>query len=147
MDSIDDPANVQVLAYLKQKSSPNLLARIAPQSAIAYTDHTHPELGDLLQAACKDLPGRRMSHMFGFLVLVNSGGVICALAESTSTLAFRLPEESRSGALQAGAQAMENIGKDWVAFNPWKQRVTDQERVAVFQMWCERACGSSQGDA
>ncbi len=139
MSIIDNPANAEVLTYLKQKSSPTLLAGIAPHSELAYTDYTHPELADLLEAASKNLPDGRTFHVFGFLVLASPRGVLCALAESTSTLAFRLSEELRSAAFQSGAKGMESLGNNWVVFNPWKLSVTDHERITVFQLWCEHA--------
>jgi hypothetical protein len=139
MNVFDNPANAQVLGYLKQKSTPTLLAKVAPQSGVGYTDHTHPELGDLLLEASNHLSGRQTPQIYGFLVLATSGGVVSAIAESTSTLAFLLPEQLRAEAFESGAHRMEAMGRDWVAFDPWKTRGTDQERLAVFQTWCEYA--------
>ena len=53
MNVLDNPANAEVVAYLRQKASPNLIANIAPHSEFAYTDHTHLELADLLDAASR----------------------------------------------------------------------------------------------
>jgi hypothetical protein len=55
------------------------------------------------------------------------------------TLAFRLPEQAQIEASQQGARAMSSIGEGWLEFNPWKPRVSDQDRIEIFRAWCEKA--------
>jgi len=104
--------------------------------------HVHPELGILLDDAAEHLPAHYTEFFFGFDVVANPQGVVCALAESMHTLAFRLPEQWRTEALQAGAKPMTSIGRDWVEFNPWNRQlgdISDQDRVQIFKRWCELA--------
>ena len=139
MKIIDHPANAVILDYLGGKASPTILANLAPESELAYTDHTHPELANLLRAISENLPSHQTKYVYGFLVVANQQGVICAVAVSMITLAFRLPEQLQSEALRQGAKAMSSIGKGWVEFNPWKPRVSDQGRIELFRFWCDKA--------
>lgn len=139
MKIVDHRANAMILDYLRGKSSPTILANIAPESELAYTDHTHPELANLLRAISRDLPSHQTTYVYGFLVVANQQGVICAAAISMITLAFRLPEQAQIEASQQGARAMSSIGEGWLEFNPWKPRVSDQDRIEIFRAWCEKA--------
>jgi hypothetical protein len=102
----------------------------------------HPELGTLLEQAAEKLPGHYAEFLYGFYVIAEPNGVICAFAFSKHSLAFRLPEQLWAESFEKGGKPMERVGGDWIEFDPWDPYgpdLSDNQILASVQYFCERA--------
>lgn len=156
--AVGHAVNTDILAWLKRESTPRYLAKTAPWDRRAFVIHTHSDIGGLLTDAAETLPEHYSELLFGFDVIANSPGVVCAVASSMSSLFFRLTEQTRELALTLGGEAYPNIGHEWVAFSAWsvdvntagdpdqvkefwrgswRRDMENRTRIAFFRFWCE----------
>jgi len=77
--------------------------------------HTHPDLCDHLQSFNRLCFG----GAYGIPVLANDAGVIFALAQGTSYIAFLLPDSKWEDARAAGAFDSPHLGEGWFGFEAW----------------------------
>lgn len=140
--AVSHPANQEVLRFLQSESTPRGLAAKSPWRKSAYVIHVHPELGTLLDQAAEKLPGHYAEFLYGFDVIADRSGAICAFAFSKHTLAFRLPGQLWAEAFEKGGKPVERAGEGWIEFDPWPPHGparSDSQILAFAQYWLERA--------
>lgn len=166
------PMNAELVMWLRAKSDskpvkfikPRWWPRIVPLVARhPYVLHTHPDLGSLLMDIAEELPGHYSQFLFGYDVVANKLGAVCASAVNMHDLIFRLPDNARGQALELGGHPHSDLGGEWVVFHAWSTNVTaagepekvresppgsfggarrdmnDRKRIAFFRVWCEEA--------
>jgi hypothetical protein len=84
---------------------------------------THPDLGERLGEAVRDLPGVEFGVYYRLFAARLSGGKVFALAQGTHTVRFRLGD---GAAALGGIEELERdveFGRDWVKVNAWNPDV------------------------
>ena len=75
-----------------------------------------------------------------YYLLHTRGGVMFGAAIGLSALMFRLPKQAVSGALVKGGEIFQEIGDDWVSFNPfWPEDADRSTLLSEMQHWCKLA--------
>jgi hypothetical protein len=164
------PANKRLVTWLKTKADPipgRSAKKWPAQTPLVrrhpYALHTHPDLGSLLMDAAESLPGHYSQFAFGYDVVANSAGVVCAVATGMNGLIFRLPEQDRKHALKLGALPHPELDAEWVVFDAWRvdtdaigqpdavaetepncsncppRSAQERKRIAFFRYWCDAA--------
>jgi hypothetical protein len=122
--SIDRPVNREVLAYLMGIAAVYNLAahrdppdqpRFMTEDEVGLDDlRTHPDLGGLLYGLAQQMPGVTHGYVLGFDVLVNSQGVIFAVATGMMYMAFRVnPPDPKTPPPDEKATRMESLSCEW----------------------------------
>ena len=65
-----------------------------------------------------------------------SGGVVFAAVMGMSVLLYRLPKQAVSGALAKGGEIFNELGGNWITFNPFWPERHDEHRMRDLQHWC-----------
>ena len=68
-----------------------------------------------------------------------TGGVVYAAVMGMSVMLFRLPKQAVSGALAKGGEIFNEIGANWIMFNPFWPERNDAHRLDDLQHWCRLA--------
>jgi len=91
---------------------------------------THPDLGSALNMAAIGLP-HTAGLILGYQVMVNSAGIIFALAMSMGFLAVRLPVTGPKNTVNPILGGPDiDLGADWVTANPWNREALHQRLAA-----------------
>jgi len=135
LNIIDNPHNRQVIASLMAVY--RIYARSwgrerAPEPSFStecdLSDlRTHPDLGGALNMAAIDLPGVTSGLVMGYQVIVNSTGIIFAVAMSMFFLAVRLPPAGKNFSVCPEPSHPDiDFGDGWVTANPWDKEALHQ---------------------
>jgi len=107
----------------------------------------HSDVGSLLLDLGKGITGALAYSpsyaAYAYVVLHTDAWRIFAIAFGQRGLAFQLPPTSRAEALADGAVAAPDIGRTWVAFDPWDASLRASDWRARLQRWCARAFGDA----
>lgn len=79
------------------------------------------------------------SDNFAYHLAHTRGGVVFAAALGLSALVFRLPKQALSGALAKGGEMFNELGENWIMFNPFWPERDDEHRLQEMQHWCRLA--------
>ena len=79
------------------------------------------------------------SDNFAYYLAHTRGGIVFAAALGLSALAFRLPKQAVSGALAKGGEMFNELGENWIMFNPFWPEHDDEHRLQEMQHWCRLA--------
>jgi hypothetical protein len=116
-------------ALLNQLKTSGVPGRGEPYDLDGWQLHTHPDLCDHLQSLNRFCFG----GAYGIPVLANDAGVVFALAQGTSYVAFQLPDARWEAAREAGGVDAWQFGEGWFAFDAWKT-----PKDALLE-WCRTA--------
>lgn len=128
--SINQPINREVLAYLMGMSAIyNLLSKREPPpdpvfqmgDEVGLNDlRAHPDLGSVLYSLALEIPGATHGYVLGYDVLINSRGVIFAVATGMMYMAFRVyPPDSRPLLPVEKASGVEALSREWRGVSPF----------------------------
>ncbi len=123
------------------------------RAIIAYLEKYHPsahsDVGSELFRASKDIAESQWFSpnikQYAYVVLHAPSAVIFALAAGMHDLIFRLPPDEIPNALAAGGAIKQEIGDQWVQFNPFRTDAKMAENRADMKHWCEAACQYALG--
>lgn len=109
----------------------------------------HSDIVDLLIQSAEDLPDVHFycpdTDNYAYYVAHTSEGVMFAAAIGMSALMFKLPKQAVSGAVVKGAEIIEDIGEDWICFNPfWPEENQKKYSVKDMKHWCKLAYHASK---
>ena len=103
----------------------------------------HSDVGSLLLELGRKIPGASAYSpsykQYAYVVLHTDASRIFAMAYGQRGLAVRLSPSSRDAALADGGTAADDIGRDWVAFDPWKPDVATAAQQARLERWAAQA--------
>jgi predicted amidohydrolase len=125
--ALQTKANATVLAWLADKSAHD-------EVASALLGATRP-LGDVL-TYCPD------PKQFRYVVTATRG-IIFGVATGMSAVSFRLDREMHQRALQSGAEAVPEIGPDWVSFTLFRSDWPTHDLA----FWALKAYALARGNA
>jgi hypothetical protein len=124
----DTPENADVLSFLR-----------------AHNPSAHSDVAEELLRSAEGVPG--VAHYcpnrqaYAFVVLYVADSTIVGLAYGQSALAFRLPGARVTEACGQGGWPAEDIGPDWIRFEPWSDDETLRESRRRLALWCRVAAG------
>lgn len=128
--SIHQPLNREVLLYLMTLSAVyNRISKHNPPPEPEFLVdlelrelRTHPDLGGLLYGLSQEIPGAFHGYVLGYNVLVNSRGVIFAIATSMMGMAFRVNPSNDQGFPQDEKTCkIETLSREWQSCSPFGQ--------------------------
>jgi len=103
----------------------------------------HSDVGSLLLDLGKTIDGAHAYSpsykQYAYVVLHTDASRIFAIAYGQRGLAFRLSPSSHSAALADGGTVADNIGHDWIAFDPWNPNVSNATVQARLSRWSAQA--------
>ncbi|MDH5484603.1 MAG: hypothetical protein OEY43_05130 [Gammaproteobacteria bacterium] len=104
----------------------------------------HADMVELLVKSAADLPDVKFycpdTDNYAYYLAHTRGGVMFAAAIGLSALMFRLPKQAISGALVKGGEIIQDVGDDWVSFNPfWPEQENKKNIYQDMQHWCRLA--------
>jgi len=103
----------------------------------------HSDVGSLLLDLGKKLDGARAYSpsykQYAYVVLHTDASRVFAIAYGQRGLAFRLSPSSYAAALADDGSPAEDIGRDWVKFDPWNPNVSTAELHARLERWSAQA--------
>jgi hypothetical protein len=121
--NIDQPANREIILYLLATRSVHERAwktgkRFDPafvsEGEMELGDlRTHPDLGSQLSAAARELSGAIHGYVLGYDVLVNTHGVIFAVAMGMLFMAFRLGPHDPDKLFEADEVGKVGLSSEW----------------------------------
>lgn len=118
--------NTSLLEYL-QKNQPS----------------AHADLVELLVKSADTLENVSFfcpdSDNYAYYLAHTRGGVVFATAMGMSAMVFRLPKQAISGALAKGGQVFNELGSNWVMFDPFWPERNDEHLLHDLQHWCRLA--------
>ena len=128
----DIPENESVLAFLRD----------ANPSA-------HSDVAEELLRSAERIPGVAHycpdSQSYAFVVLHLQDSTIIGMAYGQSALAYRLPDHLHAEACEQRAWTAEELGPDWLRFEPWSEAETLQESRHRLGRWCSVAAREMSG--
>jgi hypothetical protein len=118
-DKLKIGANKDVIAFIQRvnPSAHDDVASALTDSATGLSD---------VKSYCPDL------HAYAYVVLHTQANRIFGIAFGMNALVYRLPADVLPEALAEGGKAYEDIGADWVLFEPWNQPMR-------LRHWCKVA--------
>ena len=103
----------------------------------------HSDVGSLLLDLGKTIDG---AHVYSpsfkqcaYVVLYTDASRIFAIAYGQRGLAFRLSPSSYAAAIADDGSAADDIGRDWVKFDPWNPNVSRPQMKARLERWSSQA--------
>jgi len=103
----------------------------------------HSDVGSLLLDLGKKLDGASAYcpsyKQCAYVILHTDASRIFAIAYGQRGLAFRLAPASQATAVNDGGTKAEDIGDDWVAFEPWNPSVSTAQMKARLERWSAQA--------
>jgi hypothetical protein len=103
----------------------------------------HSDVGSLLLDLGKKLDGAQAYSpsykQYAYVVLHTDASRVFAIAYGQRGLAFRLSQSSRDIALADDGTPADDIGRDWVKFDPWNPKVPRAELETRLERWSARA--------
>jgi len=103
----------------------------------------HSDVGSLLLDLGKKLDGAHAYSpsykQYAYVVLHTDASRVFAIAYGQRGLAFRLSPSSYAAALADDGSPAEDIGCDWVKFDPWNPNVSTVELHARLERWSAQA--------
>ena len=107
----------------------------------------HSDVGSLLLDLGKKIEGAQAYSpsykQYAYVVLHTDGSRIFAIAYGQRGLAFRLSPPSVEAALADGGVAADDIGRDWIAFDPWNPKVSTPGLKSRLERWSAQAFADS----
>jgi hypothetical protein len=124
-----------------------VLSRNENSALIKYLQQAQPsahsDMVELLATSAEGLADVTFfspdSDNYAYYLAHTTGGVVFAAALGMSVLLFRLPKQAVSGALAKGGEIFNDLGGNWIMFNPFWPERNDEHRVHDLQHWCRLA--------
>lgn len=123
---LEIPENRDVLAFIR-----------------GHDPSAHSDVADALVTAAVDLPGVRSycpdAHAYAYVALHTTAWRVFGLAFGQTGLVFRLPENVHGDAFADRGTLDADIGREWVAFQPFPVDERTQVTRARLRRWCKTA--------
>ena len=111
----------------------------------------HSDVGSLLLELGKGVPGAQAYspsyRQMAYVVLHTEAWFIFAIAYGQTGLAFRLAPSSQEPALADRGTSANQIGRNWITFNPWDVDVPRAENRRRLERWCVQAFADAASGA
>ena len=103
----------------------------------------HSDVGSFLLDLGKKIDGAQAYcpsyKQYAYVVLHTDASRIFAIAYGQRGLAFRLSPASLGAAVRDGGTTADDIGDDWVTFDPWNPNVSTPQLKARLERWSAQA--------
>ena len=103
----------------------------------------HSDVGSLLLDLGKTIDGAHAYcpsfKQFAYVALHTDASRIFAIAYGQRGLAFRLSPNSYAAAIAGDGSPADDIGPDWVKFDPWNLNVSRPQMHARLERWSAQA--------
>lgn len=123
---LDRPENESMILFLKQ-----------------HQPSAHTDMVDLLVKSSELLPDVQFycpdTDNHAYYLAHTEKGVMFAAALGLSALMFRLPKSAMSGAIVKGGEIIQELGDNWVSFNPFWPEKENTNQLLEFQQMCKLA--------
>ena len=123
---LDRPENAAMIAFLKQ-----------------HQPSAHNDIVELLVSSAQEFPEVKFycpdTDNHAYYLAHSADGVIFGAAIGLSALMFRLPKQAISGALVKGGEIINELGENWVSFNPFWPEKENKNLSQEMQHWCRLA--------
>ena len=129
------------------KEFSGLLDRSENESMISFLKlhqpSAHGDMVDLLVRSAEDLSPVQFycpdTDNHAYYIAHTANGVMFAAAIGMSALMYRLPKQAVSGALVKGGEIINDIGSNWVSFNPFWPEQAQNSKLDEMKHWCKLA--------